>query len=42
MEFVGLEDTYAESGDPEALMKKYGLTSEQVVAAVRKVVARKA
>ena len=42
MEFVGLDDTYAESGDPEALMKKYGLTSEQVVAAVRKVVARKA
>jgi transketolase len=41
MEFVGLNDTYAESGDPEALMKKYGLTAEQVIAAVRRVMKRK-
>ena len=41
MEFVGLDDTYAESGDPEALMKKYGLTAEQVIQAVRKVLPRK-
>jgi transketolase len=41
MEFVGLDDTYAESGEPEALMKKYGLTSEQVVAAVKRLMARK-
>ena len=41
MEFVGLDDTYAESGDPEALMIKYGLTSEEVVAAVRRVLKRK-
>jgi transketolase len=41
MEFVGLNDTYAESGDPEALMKKYGLTAEQVIAAVRRVLQRK-
>jgi transketolase len=41
MEFVGLDDTYAESGDPEALMRKYGLTSEQVIAAVRRVLQRK-
>lgn len=41
VEFVGLDDTYAESGDPEALMKKYGLTAEQVVAAVRRVLQRK-
>jgi transketolase len=40
MEFVGLQDTYAESGDPEALMKKYGLTSDQVVAAVKQLLAR--
>ena len=40
MEFVGLDDTYAESGDPEALMKKYGLTSDQVVAAVKRLLAR--
>lgn len=41
MEFVGLVDTYAESGDPEALMKKYGLTAEQVVTAIRRVLSRK-
>jgi transketolase len=37
MEFVGIDDTYAESGDPEALMRKYGLTSDRVVAAARSV-----
>lgn len=41
MEFVGLDDTYAESGDPEALMRKYGLTANEVVAAVRRVLQRK-
>jgi transketolase len=37
VEFVGLDDTYAESGDPEALMRKYGLTAENVAVAVRRV-----
>ena len=41
MEFVGLDDIYAESGDPEALMRKYGLTATEVVAAVRRVLQRK-
>lgn len=41
MEFVGLADGYAESGDPEALMRKYGLTSEQVVLAVRRLLGRR-
>ena len=41
MEFVGLDDLYAESGDPEALMKKYGLTGNEVVEAVRRAVQRK-
>ena len=41
MEFVGLDDQYAESGDPEALMKKYGLTANEVVAAVERVLQRK-
>jgi len=41
VEFVGLNDTYAESGDPEALMRKYGLTAQEVVAAVRRVLSRK-
>jgi transketolase len=38
MEFVGLDDTYAESGEPEALMRKYGLTSDEVTAAARRIV----
>lgn len=41
MEFVGLGDHYAESGDPEALMRKYGLTSQQVVLAVRRLLGRR-
>ena len=41
MEFVGIADTYAESGDPEELMKKYGLTSEEVIGAVRRLLSRR-
>jgi transketolase len=42
VELVGLHDTYAESGDPGALLKKYGLTAQQIVAACRRIVARNA
>ncbi len=42
MEFVGIHDTYAESGQPDELLEKYGLVARDVAAAVRKVVARKA
>jgi transketolase len=42
IEFVGLDDTYAESGDPAALMRKYGLTWKEVEAAARRVVSRRA
>ena len=41
MEFVGIQNTYAESGTPDELMNKYGLVARDVAAAVRKVVARK-
>ena len=41
MEFVGISDTYAESGDPEELMRKYGLTADQVVSAVRRLLVRR-
>jgi transketolase len=41
MEFVGIQDTYAESGQPDELMDKYGLVARSVAAAVRKAVARK-
>jgi transketolase len=31
MGFVGLHDTYAESGTPDALLEKYGLTAQAIV-----------
>ncbi len=37
MEFVGLNDTYAESGAPQELMDKYGLNSKGVADAARRV-----
>ncbi|MGD0581001.1 MAG: transketolase C-terminal domain-containing protein, partial [Bryobacteraceae bacterium] len=41
VEFIGLE-TYAESGTPEGVPAKYGLTSQNVVAAAERAIARKA
>lgn len=41
MGFVAIEDTYAESGTPQALMEKYGLTAARIAACVRQVVRRK-
>jgi len=41
IEFVGIPDTYAESGTPEELMEKYGLVARNVVAASRRVLSRK-
>ena len=41
MEFVGIENTYAESGLPDELLDKYGLRGPNIVAAIRRVLARK-
>jgi len=41
MEFVGIQETYAESGQPDELLEKYGLVAKDVAAAARKAVARK-
>ena len=41
LERVGVKDSFGESGDPEELMKKYGLTADDVVAAAEKAVKRK-
>ena len=41
MEFVGIHDRYAESGQPEELLEKYGLVARDVASAVRKVLSRK-
>lgn len=40
-EFVATQDTFGESGTPSQLMDKYGLNSEAIVNAVKKVVKRK-
>jgi transketolase len=39
MRFVGLADTYTDSGDPADLLEKYGLTAQDIVAAAREVLA---
>lgn len=41
IEFVGIRNTYAESGTPEQLMDKYGLTARHIASAVKRVLARK-
>jgi len=38
MRFVGLADTYTDSGDPDDLLIKYGMTAEDIVRAGREVV----
>jgi transketolase len=37
MEYVNVGDTYAESGDAQGLLNKYGLTADEIVAAVGRV-----
>lgn len=41
MRFVGLKDTYVESGDPWELLQKYNLTSTDIVSAAEEVVKAK-
>jgi transketolase len=41
MEFVGVKDRFGESGDPKELFKLFGLTAEDIVKAVKKVIQRK-
>jgi transketolase len=38
-EFIGVQDTFGESGSSEDLLKKYGLTADDIAAAARKVLA---
>jgi transketolase len=41
LEMVGVHDTFGESGTPDQLMEKYGLTADKIVESVKKVMARK-
>lgn len=40
-EYVAVMDTFGESGKPVDLLKKYGLTKENIIAAAEKAIARK-
>jgi len=40
-EFIATNDTFGESGKPSDLMKKYGLDSDSIIKAVKKVISRK-
>ena len=41
MEFVAVNDSFGESGTPDQLLEKYGLTSDAIVAAAQRAIARK-
>ncbi|WP_114779427.1 transketolase family protein [Botryobacter ruber] len=41
MEYVAVDDTFGESGTPEQLMEKYGLSENDIVAAAERAIARK-
>ena len=41
IEFVAIQDTYSESGKPEELFQKYGLTSSHIVSAAKRALAKK-
>jgi transketolase len=41
MRFVGLRDTFAESGTPDGLLQKYGLTADEIVKAALELVGKR-
>ena len=41
IEFIGMNDSFGESGQPEELLKKYGMSSEAIFDAAKKVLKRK-
>jgi transketolase len=40
-EFVAVNDSFGESGTPEELIVKYGLTANEIIASAKKVISRK-
>ncbi|HSW89363.1 MAG TPA: transketolase family protein [Patescibacteria group bacterium] len=41
IEFIGMQDSFGESGKPQELLEKYGMTAHWITRAVRQVIARK-
>ena len=41
MEFIGMPDSFGESGTPDELLEKYHMKAKDIIGAVRKVISRK-
>lgn len=41
MEFIGVQDRFGESGNPDELLEKFGLKSKNIIEVVKKVITRK-
>jgi len=41
MEILGVQDRFGQSGKPKELFEEYGLTKEDIIKAVKKVITRK-
>ena len=41
IEYIGMPNSFGESGKPDELLEKYGMKAKNIVEAVKKVVARK-
>jgi transketolase len=41
IEFVGTNDTFGESGKPDELLEKYGLTTQAIISATHRAIARR-
>ena len=41
VEMIGMQDTFGESGEPEQLIEKYGMSKDAIIKAVKKVITRK-
>lgn len=41
MEFVGMPDSFGESGEPEELLEKYGMKATDIVAAVKRILEKR-
>ena len=41
MEIIGVKDRFGESGEPNELLEKFGLTAKNIIVAARKVLKRK-
>jgi transketolase len=41
MAYIGIDNRYAESGSPEAVIQHYGLTAQEVASAAKQLLSRK-